>query len=152
MKLKWIQRFILIFGAFLVFLIGLAGILVLSGTVEFSIPDPIEHEYYSWQRLTACGCGLYLMLYALYVFFYRGKYYYSNKDFIVQRTEGGDLLISGKAIESLVQADVFHQPRFAAEDDGVAFDDVEVEGAGLFDFEHGTVSYGVRVNWAMDVK
>ena len=103
MKLRWIQRFILFFGGIIVFLIGAAGILVLSGVLNFSIPDPQTGEYYSWQRLTAAGCSLYLMLYALYIFFYPGKYHYSDKDFIVQKTEGGDLLISVKAIESLVQ-------------------------------------------------
>ncbi len=103
MKLKWIQRFILFFGGVIVFLIGAAGILVLSGVLDFTIPDALEGNYYSWQRLAVCGCCLYLMLYALYVFFYPGKYHYSDKDFIVQKTEGGDLLISVKAIESLVQ-------------------------------------------------
>ncbi len=103
MKLRWIRRFLLFFGAFLVLAIGAAAILVLSGVLEFSIPDPITYKYYSWQRLTVFGCGLYLMLYGLYVMFYPGKYYYSRKEFIRQKTEGGDLLISVKAIENLVQ-------------------------------------------------
>ena len=114
MKLKWIQRFILRFGALLVLLIGAAALLVVTNVIEFSIPDPVATKYYSWQRLTVFGCSLYLMLYAIYVIFYPGRYYYSDKNFIVQKTEGGDLLISVKAIESLVQQCVDRHEEFKA--------------------------------------
>ena len=103
MKMKMIHRFILVFGALVVMLIGIGLILSLCDLIPFTImPLPEEGPKYDWKRITLISCGAFLALYGAYAFVFPRKLRYNRRDFIVQKTESGDLLISIKALENLV--------------------------------------------------
>ena len=103
MKMKMIHRFILVFGALIVMLIGIGLILSLCDLIPFTImPVPADGPKYDWKRITVIACGVFLTLYGAFAFAFPGKLRYNRKDFIVQKTDGGDLLISVKALENLV--------------------------------------------------
>ncbi len=104
MKMRIVHKFILVIGAIIVLAIGAAMLLSHCGVLSFSVPEATDKaSYYSWQRITVFACAVYLVLYALYVIAFPGKLRYNRHDFIVQKNENGDLLISVKAIENLVQ-------------------------------------------------
>ncbi len=104
MKMKIVHKLILVIGAVIVLAIGAAMFLCHCGILSFSVPEAVDKaSYYSWQRITVFVCAVYLVLYALYVIAFPGKLRYNRHDFIVQKNENGDLLISVKAIENLVQ-------------------------------------------------
>jgi ElaB/YqjD/DUF883 family membrane-anchored ribosome-binding protein len=104
MKMRMIHRFILVFGALVVMLIGVGLILSLCDLIPFTImPVPENGPKYDWKRITMIACGVFLTLYGAFAFAFPGKLRYNRKDFIVQKTDNGDLLISVKALETLVR-------------------------------------------------
>ena len=105
MKMRFIHRMILVIGAFIVLLIGAGLIVAACGLIpNFTlIPETEAENFYNWKRITVIVCGAFLVLFGAYTMVFPGKLRYRKKDFIVQKTENGDLLISIKAIESMVK-------------------------------------------------
>ena len=105
MKMRLIHRMILVIGALIVLLIGAGLIVAACGLIpNFTlIPETETENFYNWKRIIVIICGAFLVLFGGYTMLFPGKLRYRKKDFIVQKTENGDLLISIKAIESMVQ-------------------------------------------------
>ncbi len=105
MKMRLIHRMILVIGAFIVFLIGVGLIVSACGLIpNFTlIPETEAESFYNWKRICVIACGAFLVLFGAYTMVFPGKLRYRRKDYIVQKTENGDLLISIKALESMVK-------------------------------------------------
>ena len=104
MKMRLIHRMILVIGALIVLLIGVGLIVSACGLIpNFTlIPETETESFYNWKRIIVIACGAFLVLFGGYAMLFPGKLRYRKKDFIVQKGENGDLLISVKALESMV--------------------------------------------------
>ena len=105
MKMKLYHRLILVVGALVTLLIGLAMIVMACGLLQnFTLVPQAEGEgFYSWRRIAVIVAGVFLVLFGGYTMLFPGKLRYNRKDFIVQKGEKGDLLFSVKTLESLVR-------------------------------------------------
>ncbi len=105
MKMKLYHRMILVVGALITLLIGLAMIVMACGLMQsFTLVPQAEGEsFYSWRRIAVIAAGVFLVLFGGYTMLFPGKLRYNRKDFIVQKGEKGDLLFSVKTLESLVR-------------------------------------------------
>ena len=105
MKMKLYHRLILVVGALVTLLIGLAMIVMACGLMQsFTLVPQAEGEsFYSWRRIAVIAAGVFLVLFGGYTMLFPGKLRYNRKDFIVQKGEKGDLLFSVKTLESLVR-------------------------------------------------
>ena len=105
MKMKLYHRLILVVGALITLLIGVAMIVTACGLLQrFTLVPQAEGEsFYSWRRIAVIVAGAFLVLFGGYTMLFPGKLRYNKKDFIVQKGEKGDLLFSVKTLESLVR-------------------------------------------------
>ena len=105
MKMRLYHRLILVIGALITLLIGVAMIVTACGLLQkFTlIPQAEGESFYSWQRIAVIVAGAFLVLFGGYTMLFPGKLRYNKKDFIVQKGEKGDLLFSVKTLESLVR-------------------------------------------------
>ncbi|MBR4359492.1 MAG: alkaline shock response membrane anchor protein AmaP [Clostridia bacterium] len=99
MKLKFWDRLVLFFGALLTILSG--GMLLVLG---LQIQGIIGESLPLWCRVLCVACGVLAILFGGYLILLPWKYSKTHKhEFVVQRTENGELRIAVKAIENLVQ-------------------------------------------------
>lgn len=99
MKLKFWDRLILFFGALLTILSG--GMLLVLG---LQIQGIIGESMPLWCRVLCISGGALAILFGGYLILLPWKYNKNHKnEFVVQRTENGELRIAVKAIENLVQ-------------------------------------------------
>ncbi len=105
MKMKLYHRFILVFGALITFLIGVALIVTACGLIQSYtlVPQAEGESFFSWRRIVVIVAGAFLVLFGGYTMLFPGKLRYNKKDFIVQKGEKGDLLFSVKTLEGLVR-------------------------------------------------
>lgn len=102
MKLKVYDRLLLALGAVLVLVSGIC--LFLLGLLIEGIPlQGLTQEPATLNRWVLLLAGGLLTLYGLYVLLMPHRYRRRREDFIVQQTATGELRISVRAIENLVQ-------------------------------------------------
>lgn len=97
MKMKILDRLVMRLFGVLAVICGLMLFLVpfgVLGTMEYRFP---------WVRWLFWGGGLLTALIGLYILLVPHRYRYSKKDFILRRTENGDMHISIRAMETQVQ-------------------------------------------------
>lgn len=97
MKISFRDRMILFFGAVLA---------VLSGVVLFVSGLQIQGiiaEMAVWARVVCILFGLLLIAFGGYLFLFPRHINAARRDFVVQKTENGELRIAVKAVENLVQ-------------------------------------------------
>ncbi|MDO5325374.1 MAG: alkaline shock response membrane anchor protein AmaP [Clostridia bacterium] len=98
MKIKLLDRILLFLGAVLAILTGAALIVTgLQFTGVFAENVPL------WVKIVCIAAGALLMAYGAYVISVPHRYSAKHKEFVVQRTDSGELRIAVKAIENLVQ-------------------------------------------------
>ena len=98
MKIKLLDRILLFLGAVLSILTGAALIVTgLQFTGVFAENVPL------WVKIVCIAAGVLLMAYGGYVISIPHRYSTKRKEFVVQRTDSGELRIAVKAIENLVQ-------------------------------------------------
>ena len=98
MKIRFWDRFVLCLGALLVILTGVALIvagLQFQGVFAENVP--------LWVRVLCIAWGVVLAAFGGYVIAFPRRYAANRHDFVVQRTDNGELRIAVKAIENLVQ-------------------------------------------------
>lgn len=98
MKIKFLDRMILFFGALLTAFAGLFLVIIglQLGTANGS-------GLALSVRITSIALGVLSLLLAAFLFMLPKKLSYSKHDFVVQQTDNGELRIAVKAIENLVQ-------------------------------------------------
>ena len=102
MKFKIWNRLILGIGAVFVALVGIAVFLL--GLLVDGIPlQGLTQQPATLSRWVVIICGLLLFLYGIYVISLPGRARRDKGTFIVRQTDTGELRISLKAMESLVQ-------------------------------------------------
>ena len=98
MKIKFRDRLILFLGAVMSIVSGavlfVAGLQIHGLFAEGSAP---------WIRAVCIVCGVLLVVFGGYLFYFPRRLNADHKDFVVQKTESGELRIAVKAIENLVQ-------------------------------------------------
>ena len=97
MKIKFRDRLILFFGAV---------VTALSGAMLFVFGLQLQgliSEMAVWTRVVCILAGLLLIAFGVYLFLFPRRISASRKDFVVQKTDTGELRIAVKAIENLVQ-------------------------------------------------
>ena len=97
MKIKFRDRLILFFGA---------AVTALSGAMLFVFGLQLQgliSEMAVWTRVVCILAGLLLIAFGVYLFLFPRRVTASRKDFVVQKTDTGELRIAVKAIENLVQ-------------------------------------------------
>ena len=97
MKIKFRDRLILFFGA---------AVTALSGGMLFVFGLQLQgliSEMAVWTRVVCILAGLLLIAFGVYLFLFPRRISASRKDFVVQKTDTGELRIAVKAIENLVQ-------------------------------------------------
>ncbi len=98
MKIKLLDRILLFLGAVLAVLTGAALIVTgLQFTGVFAENVPL------WVKILCIAVGALLMAYGVYIIAFPHRYSAKRKEFVVQRTDSGELRIAVKAIENLVQ-------------------------------------------------
>ena len=98
MKIKFLDRFLLFLGAVLAILTGIAlAITGLQFTGVFAETVPL------WVRVICIVVGVLLIAFGAYVIVFPHRYSSKRGEFVVQRTDSGELRIAVKAIENLVQ-------------------------------------------------
>lgn len=97
MKIRFWDRLILFAGAVLSVL---AGIVLFVAGLQLS---GIMEELPVWARALCIAGGLLLIAFGGYVITFPRRYSTQRGDFVVQRTESGELRIAVKAVENLVQ-------------------------------------------------
>ena len=97
MKIKIRDRLIMFFGAVLTILSG-AMLFIAGLQLQGMIADMAL-----WARVVCIVCGLLLMAFGGYLFVFPRRLNAYRKDFVVQKTDTGELRIAVKAIENLVQ-------------------------------------------------
>ena len=98
MKVKFWDRMILFFGALLTLVSG--GVLLLVGLQIQGLMGDLP----LWCRVLCIVCGALAILFGCYLLVFPWKNGKARKnEFVVQRTENGELRIAVKAIENLVQ-------------------------------------------------
>jgi len=98
MKIKIWDRLVLFFGALIVILSGAALIVVglqITGFMVDALP--------LWARIVCICVGALNVFFGVYLLAFPRKFRAGRRDFVVQRTDNGELRISVKAIEGLVQ-------------------------------------------------
>ncbi len=105
MKMRLYHRFILVIGAMITLVIGAFLIVAACGLLPFFklVTQEAGESFYSWQRIAIIAAGAFLVLFGGYTMLFPGKLRYNKKDFIVQKSEKGDLLFSIKTLETLVR-------------------------------------------------
>ena len=98
MKLKFYDRLVLFFGALLTIAAGAA-----LGVAGLQIAGAISESLSPGLRIACIGVGSLTVLFGLYVLAFPQKLRAERQGFVVQRTDNGELRISIKAIEGLVQ-------------------------------------------------
>ena len=98
MKLKFYDRLVLFFGALLTIAAGAA-----LGVAGLQIAGSISESLSPGLRIACIGVGSLTVLFGLYVLAFPQKLRAERQGFVVQRTDNGELRISIKAIEGLVQ-------------------------------------------------
>ena len=98
MKIKLWDRLALFFGALLTLLSGAA--LIVAG---LQIAGGIGEILPLWARAACIAVGALDVVFAVYLLAFPRKFRAGRHGFVVQRTDNGELRISVKAIESLVQ-------------------------------------------------
>lgn len=97
MKIKFWDRLILFLGAVLSLLSGamlfVAGLQIQGVIAEMAL----------WARALCIILGLLLIAFGAYLFFFPRHISAARRDFVVQKTDNGELRIAVKAIENLVQ-------------------------------------------------
>ncbi len=102
MKQGLINRAVLYIGAFLVAVVGVA--LVIAGLQFSDIPLRREGEgFFTLCRAAVLLAGVIVFAYGLFVLLLPHRTRKDKKRFIIQKSEGGELRIAVKAVESLVQ-------------------------------------------------
>lgn len=97
-KMKFADRLALFFGALIVIVSGAALIvagLQITGFMVDALP--------TWARAVSIGLGVLCVFFGGYLLAFPRKFRAGRHDFVVQRTDNGELRISVKAIEGLVQ-------------------------------------------------
>lgn len=102
MKIKVIDRVLLFIGAFLVALLGVGLVLLAIQTSAFEFPG-IRGDQRAISKWLVILAGAVLFVYGVYVMSLPQKYRRGKEEFVVQQTATGELRISIKAIEGLVQ-------------------------------------------------
>ena len=98
MKIKFFDRFLLFLGAVLTILAGIAlAITGLQFAGVFAETVPL------WVRVICIVVGVILIAFGAYVIAFPHRYSSTHGEFVVQRTDSGELRIAVKAIENLVQ-------------------------------------------------
>ena len=98
MKIKFLDRFFLFLGAVLTILTGIAlAVTGLQFTGVFAETVPL------WVRVICIVLGVLLIAFGAYVIAFPHRYSSKRGEFVVQRTDSGELRIAVKAIENLVQ-------------------------------------------------
>lgn len=99
MKLKFWDRMVLFFGSLLILISGIVLVIIglqIQGVIAESMP--------TWCRIVCIACGALSFLFGCYLLMLPWKYNKLHKnEFVVQRTDNGELRIAVKAIENLVQ-------------------------------------------------
>ena len=98
MKIKFWDRIVLFFGAIIVIAAGAALIVAGLQVTGFMI-DALPF----WARIVSICVGALSVLFGVYLLAFPRKFRTGRHDFVVQRTDNGELRISVKAIEGLVQ-------------------------------------------------
>ena len=98
MKIRFWDRLILFFGALLTILAGAA--LVVAG---LQIKGVLAEGFPLWVRVVCLAVGALIIVFGGYVILFPRRYAVRRQEFVVQKTENGELRIAVKAIESLVQ-------------------------------------------------
>ncbi|MBR6185245.1 MAG: alkaline shock response membrane anchor protein AmaP [Clostridia bacterium] len=97
MKIKFRDRLILFLGAVLT---ALSGVVLFVAGLQI---QGIIAEMALWARVVCILFGLLLIAFGGYLLFLPRTVNAAKKDFVVQKTENGELRIAVKAIENLVQ-------------------------------------------------
>ena len=97
MKIKFWDRLILFFGALLAILAGIA-LFVAGLQIQGVFAETLSVGY----RILCLACGVLLAAFGGYLILFPHRYAVHRHDFVVQRTEGGELRIAVKAIENMV--------------------------------------------------
>ena len=98
MKIKLKDRLILYFGAFVALFSGAA--MFVAGVQQ---PGVLASDVPGWVRAVCIVCGIFAMALGYYLILYTSRYNKKRRQFVVQRTDSGELRIAVKAIENLVQ-------------------------------------------------
>ena len=98
MKLKFYDRLVLFFGALLTIAAGAA-----LGVTGLQIAGTIGESLSLGMRIACIGVGSLTVLFGFYLLAFPQKLRAERQGFVVQRTDNGELRISIKAIEGLVQ-------------------------------------------------
>ena len=98
MKIKFWDRLILFFGALVTVAAG--AILIISG---LQIAGAISEALPLWVRIVCLVCGALTLAFGIYLFVFPRKFSARRRDFIVQKTDNGEVRIAVKAVENLVQ-------------------------------------------------
>lgn len=102
MKLRLLDRVILIIGAFLTALIGVCIFLIGLRMDALTFPDFSGGMFYV-RSVFFVICGVILFIYGVYVMSLPQSYRKMKADFVVQQTADGEMLISVHAMDNLVR-------------------------------------------------
>jgi hypothetical protein len=102
LKIKVLDRVLLFIGAFLVAMLGVRLVLLAIQTAAFEFPG-IRGDQQAISKWLVILAGIVLFVYGVYVMSLPQKYRRRKEEFVVLQTASGEMRISVKAIESLVQ-------------------------------------------------
>ncbi len=102
MKINVWDRILLVLGAALVLLAGVGIVVLGCQLAPFEISADGE-AFFTGRRILILLVGILVVAFGGYLAFLPRKFRYNKHDFVVQKTDNGELRIAVKAIENLVQ-------------------------------------------------